>query len=441
MSSSRLLTSLVATQELADLFCDRSVLAAFLQFESSLARAQARLHLIPSSAAEAISSAAVGEDFDHESLAREARESASLAIPFVKAFAARVAARDEYASRFVHWGATSQDAVDTVMNLLVDRAKAILARDHTRLARSLRALSDKHAGTVMLGRTLLQPAPPITFGYKVAGWYGGVQRSWRRLSASFTDAAALQFGGAAGTLAAFGDQGAALAAALASELKLPAPNAPWHAHRDRMAALMADCGIYTGALAKIARDITLLMQPEVGEVAEAGGGSSTMPHKRNPAGSVLALAAAARLPGMVATYLAGMTQEHERAAGAWQAEWPVVAETIQTAGSALDAMTGAIDGLTVYPDRMRANLEATRGVIFAEKVRMLVQPQLGREAAERLLAEAAREAIEKQRPFRQVLEARPELASLLAAEKMERIDRPEDYLGAAEQFRKKLLED
>jgi 3-carboxy-cis,cis-muconate cycloisomerase len=251
----------------------------------------------------------------------------------------------------------------------------------------------------------------------------------------------LQFGGAAGTLASYGKQGTELAAVLGKELDLPIAPAPWHAHREQIAALVADCGIYTAALGKIARDISLLMQQEVGEVAEAGGGSSSMPNKRNPAGSVIALAAASRMPGLVAAYLAGTVQEHERAAGAWQAEWPVVADAIMTTGSALAAIAGAVDGLTVYPERMRTNLEATQGVVFAEKVRMLVQPTIGREAAERLLAEASREALASARPFREVLRLRPEIASLLTAEQIDSLDLAEDYLGMAEEFRKRLLEE
>jgi 3-carboxy-cis,cis-muconate cycloisomerase len=441
MASSRLLGSLATTNELADLFADQSVLTTFLQFESALSRAQAQLGLIPASAADAISRTAVASDFDAEAIASEARDSAAIAIPLVKALTARVAARDQIAARFVHWGATSQDAIDSVMALLLGRAKLVLTRDHADLAQSLRALSDRHAKTVMIGRTVLQPAPPITFGYKVAGWYGGVQRSWRRLDASFNGAVTLQFGGAAGTLAAYGQQGTALAAAVAKELNLPVPTAPWHARRDQMAALVADCGVYTAALGKIARDISLLMQQEVGEVAEAGGGSSAMPHKRNPAGSVLALAAATRMPGLAAAFLAGMVQEHERAAGGLQAEWPVVSDAIETTGSALAAIAAAIDGLTVYPDRMRANLEATHGVIFAEKVRMLIQPVIGREAAEHLLAGAARQALQGSRPFHEVLRAWPGISSLLNAEELNNIDCPEDYLGTAEEFRKKLLEE
>lgn len=441
MNSSRLLTSLATTNELAELFSDQCILVAFLQFESALARAQAKLGMIPQSAADAIGRAAVPEGFDVQALARDARISASIAIPLVKALTARVAAGDQSAASFVHWGSTSQDAVDTAMSLLLSRAKAIFERDDAHLSKSLRALSDRHAGTIMLARTILQPALPTTFGYKVAGWYAGVKRSWRRLAPSFGEAVTLQFGGAAGTLAAYGQQGTALATALGKELNLPVASAPWHTQRDRVAALVAHCGIYTGAHGKIARDITLLMQQEVSEVAEAGSGSSAMPNKRNPAGCVLAIAAATRMPGLVATCLSAMVQEHERAAGAWQAEWPVVADALQTTGSALAGVITALDGLTVYPERMRANIEATQGVIFAEKVRMLVQAKLGRQAAERLLAEAAREARETARPFRQILGARPEIVRLLTAEQLDNLDRLEDYLGAAEEFRKKLLED
>src|SRR5580658_910243 len=441
MMSSRLLASLGTTEELADLFSDSSVLAALLAFESSLARAQACIGLIPQSAADAISRAAVADGFDAAAIAREARQSATLAIPLVNALIARVRQIHEPSARFVHWGATSQDTVDTAMVLLLGRAQSILARDHARLESSLRALSERHAETVMLARTLLQPAPPITFGLKAAGWYGAVHRTWRRLRGSFDEALRLQFGGAAGTLAAYGPHGTALASQLAKELDLPASGAPWHAHRDRLAALAAHCGIYTGALGKIARDIALLTQQEVAEAAEAGGGSSAMPHKRNPSGCVVALAAANRTPGLVAAFLAGMVQEHERAVGGWQAEWQTLAEVIEATGSAVAAVAAVIDGLTVYPDRMWANVAATQGVIFAEKASMLVAARIGREAAQALLADATREAIESARPLREILQGNTAIASLLSAEQIEAIDRPADYLGAAEQFRKQLLED
>jgi 3-carboxy-cis,cis-muconate cycloisomerase len=438
---SRLVGSLGTTEELADIFSDHSVLAALLRFESALASAQARCGIIPERVAGAISRAAVPEAFDANAIARQARASASLAVPLVEMLSARVTTMDEVAGRFVHWGATSQDAVDTAMNLLLGRAHTILAQDQERLATSLRDLSEGHAETIMLGRTLLQPAPPITFGYKVAGWYGATQRSWRRLNASFNEAVTLQFGGAVGTLAAYGEKGMALAPELGKELNLRVPAAPSHTHRDQLAALITNCGIYTAALGKVARDLSLLMQHEVGEVSETGGASSAMPNKRNPAGSAVALAAATRIPGLVAAFLAGMIDEHERAVGGWQAEWRTVTEVVETTGSALAAITDVVSGLIVCPDRMRANLEATCGTVFAEKARMLLQPKMGREGSKQLLSSATRKAVEKKRPFREVLEERSEIGTLLTPDQLNSIDRPEDYLGMAEYFRRKLLEE
>jgi len=425
--AARLIDSFATTGALAEVFSDAGVLAAMLRFEAALAQAQARLGMIPRSAAGAIAKV---DRIDLASLAEEARRSASLAIPFVKALTGRVRQIDAEAAGFVHWGATSQDVLDTALVLLLRDARQILTRDHARLEATLRALSDQHSGTVMLARTLLQPAPPITFGYKVAGWFGAVHRSWRRLSQAFDEALQLQFGGAAGTLAAYGDCGPELARELGQELRLSAPGAPWHSQRDRLAWLIAGCGIYTGSLAKIARDIALLMQSEIGEVSEHGGGSSAMPNKRNPSGSVVALAAAARVPGLVAGFLAAMPQEHERAAGGWQSEWPTVAGVIQATGSTLASIADTVEDLTVNPGRMRANIEATQGAVFAEKAAMLLAPRLGRAAAQSLVAEAVHGK-----------GLREGLAHLLTPEQLETIDCPEDYLGAAEIFRRRLLEE
>ena len=429
--SSRLIGSFATTDDLAEVFSDSSVLAALLQFETALARVQAHLGMIPSTAAEVIARAGTVDSFDATALARAARNSASVAIPLVSALTKRVREIDPPSSRFVHWGATSQDVIDTAMVLLIGRAQTIQARDHARLEQFLRVLSDRHKDSVMLARTLLQPAPPTTFGLKVAGWYGAIRRSW-----PFVEALPLQFGGASGTLASYGNQGAALARELANELGLSACDAPWHVHRDCLANLVTRSGIYTAALGKIARDVSLLMQQEVGEVAEAGGGSSAMPNKQNPSGCAIALAAANRTPGLVASFLSAMVQEHERAVGGWQAEWPIVSSVIEATGSALAAMVAMFEGLAVYPDRMRANLAATRGVVFAEKANMLLAPRLGREAAHILLVDAAREAVETARPMREILER----AGLLTAEQLADLDRPEDYLGSAEEFRRKLLE-
>jgi 3-carboxy-cis,cis-muconate cycloisomerase len=293
---------------------------------------------------------------------------------------------------------------------------------------------------VMLGRTLLQPAPPTTFGLKAAGWYASLCRSWARVGQAWHDAARIQLGGAAGTLAAFGDRGPHIVDAFERELRLlPSAAAPWHAARDRYAALVSACAIYGGVLAKMARDVSLLMQFEVGEVREAGGGSSAMPNKQNPSGCARTLAAAARLPGLTATMLAGLVQEHERAVGGWQAEWPVIAEALQATGAALEAMRGVIAGLAVDPERMRANVDATHGAIFAERVVMLAAPVLGRSVAHRLLKDALGRSQESARSLAEIVRDIPELAAVVNDEVLRSLDDPRAYLGAAETLRQRLL--
>jgi 3-carboxy-cis,cis-muconate cycloisomerase len=253
---------------------------------------------------------------------------------------------------------------DTALMLCLRRAGEILTEDHRRLAAGLRALSETHRDTVMLGRTLLQPAAPITFGLKTAIWFSGVARAHAALASAFEDCRVVQLGGPVGTLAAFGAHGPAIGERLATELDLKWPGAPWHAERGRLAALVTASAIYTAALAKIARDISLLMQFEIGEVTEPGGGSSSMPHKRNPAGCAVILAAANRVPPLTAAFLSGMISEHERGLGGWHAEPATIAAIVQTTGSALAAAVDVVTHLTVNRDRMRDHLERLRGVVF-----------------------------------------------------------------------------
>jgi 3-carboxy-cis,cis-muconate cycloisomerase len=433
---------LATTDALSAIFADTAIVQALLDVEAALARVQARLGVIPTVAVEAIvAEAADASGFDAAALAAAARESGSIAIPLIAELTARVRRRDADAAKYVHWGATSQDIVDTALVRLAGRAADVLARDHAELVSSLRSLSDRHAADVMLGRTLLQPAPPITFGLKAAEWLGGVNRAWTMIDAARVKAAVLQFGGASGTLAALGDRGPAIADALARELGLDCPAAPWHSERDRLAALVSACGIYTGMLGKIARDVTLLMQAEVAEASEPGGGSSTMPHKRNPAGCAIVLAAAARLPGLVAASLGTLVQEHERSAGAWHAEWPIVTDAIQTTGAALEAMGRVADRLAVNPARMAHNLAETGGDVFAERVMMRVAPALGRDRAHELLREALDRTRLTRAPLRDVLRGIPEIAALLTDTELRAIDDPAGYLGSAELFRRRLLDE
>jgi 3-carboxy-cis,cis-muconate cycloisomerase len=439
----RLIDSLATTGPLADLFSDDSVLAAMLQFEAALARVEGRLGVIPRSAAQVISAAARSASLDASSIAADAARSGTPAIPFLRAFTEHVRTQDARAAGFVHRGATSQDLTDTALVLLLQKAQRVFEPDLRRLERGLHRLSQQHRRTVMPGRSWLQAAPPVTFGLKAAGWLGAVRRGRERLTDAFADCLLLQFGGASGTLAALGRDGPRIAQALAAELDLACPEAPWHTQRDRLAGLVCACGVLAGSLGKMARDMTLLSQTEVAEVAEPGGegrgGSSTMPHKQNPVSSALASAAALRMPGLVAGFLSAMVQEHERAAGGWQAEWPLVAGVIQCTGMAIHSMAEVAEGLSVDAKRMRANITATRGIIFAERAAMLLAKKTGRDAAHALLQQASRKTAAEERSLGDILAEMPEAAEHLTAAQLSDLENPEHYLGAAEEFRRALL--
>jgi 3-carboxy-cis,cis-muconate cycloisomerase len=427
------------TEELGALFSDDSILAALLLVESTAAQVQGRLGLVPARAAAAIQEAAQPREFDVAALARGARDSGTLVVPLVAALRARVASLDPASARFVHWGLTSQDVSDTALVLIVKRARTLLATTQERLERTLRARSDEHARTIMVGRTLLQPAAPITFGLKIAGWYAGIHRSWNRLSHAIDAACVLQCGGAAGTLASFGRDGLTLRRSLADALDLREGDGPWHTERDRLAAMACACGVLIGALGKMARDVSLLMQQEVGEAFEPGGGSSAMPHKRNPAACAIALAAATRAPGLVAAFLTGVVQEHERSVGGWQAEWPTLTSLIQATGAASAALAGVAEGLTVDTGRMRANLDTAGAALFSEQIVMLLVPALGRERAETTVRDAIDRSRRTGAVIADVLKAMPAAADVLTAEQLARIGRPEEYLGSAEALRRELL--
>jgi 3-carboxy-cis,cis-muconate cycloisomerase len=439
----RLIESLATTGPLADLFSDDSVLRAMLDFEAALARVEGKLGIIPRAAASTISAVARTASFDASAIAAATPQSGTPAIPFLRALTESVREQNPTAAGFVHWGATSQDLCDTALVLLLRKARMVFEADLRRLERALQRLSQQHRRTVMLGRTWLQAAPPVTFGLKAAGWFGAVDRGHQRLTAAFVDCLVLQFGGASGTLAALGKDGPRIAQALADELKLACPEAPWQTQRDRLAAMVCACGVLAGSLGKMGRDITLLSQNEVAEVSEpasAGrGGSSTMPHKQNPVGSVVAQAAAQRVPGLVSNFLSAMVQEHERAAGGWQAEWSIVSSVVQNTGLAIACMAEVTEGLVVDPERMRANIAATHGVIFAERAAMLLGKKIGRDQAHKILQEASHRSAAEKRNLNEVLAEMPEVTQHLKAAELGDLEKPEHYLGAAEEFRKALL--
>ena len=423
--------------ELATHFSSVARLQAMLHVEAALAEAEASLGVIPRSAAEAIRRAARAELYDAVVIESEARQAGNLAIPLVRHLTARVASADAVSARYVHWGATSQDIIDTALVLQLRESVPVIIGDLARAADAAAGHARRHATTPMAGRTWLQQATPITFGLKAAGWLDALDRVTPALRSALDAALVLQLGGASGTLAALGDQGPAVASAMGAELALAVAPIPWHAHRDRLAALACALGVATGTVGKIARDLALLAQTEVAEAHEPAGetgGSSSMPHKTNPVRAAIAIAAAVRAPGLVATMLSAMPQEHERGLGGWQAEWDTLPELVTIAGDAARAVAGALDTLVVDPVRMRTNLDITGGLVLAEAVAMRLAAAMGKPDAHAHIERAARRAMNEHRRFADVLAEDPALMAILDRSSIEQALSADDYLGSAATF-------
>ncbi|MEN3292756.1 MAG: 3-carboxy-cis,cis-muconate cycloisomerase [Burkholderiales bacterium] len=414
-----------------------------LDFEAALARAEARVGVIPATAAAPIAACCNAARIDMPLLAHAAESAGNLAIPLVKQLTASVAQNDKEAAKYVHWGATSQDAIDTGLVLQLRHALDLIDADLGQLADALARLAEQHRNTPLVGRTWMQHALPITFGLKAAGWLDAVLRHRERLETLRGRVLVLQFGGAAGTLASLGDKGLQVATALGEELKLAVPDTPWHTQRDRVVEVATVLGMLVGTLGKIARDISLQMQTDVAEVAEpvaeGRGGSSTMPHKRNPVGCAAVLTAAVRVPALVSTMLSGMVQEHERALGGWQAEWDTLPEIVQLSAGALQQMRQVASGLTVDSARMLGNLNATHGQIMAEAVTLALGGKIGRMAAHQLVEKACHRAAGTGEHLRQTLAQDAAIANELTPAELDRLLDPSNYLGQAAAFVDRVL--
>jgi 3-carboxy-cis,cis-muconate cycloisomerase len=438
-----ILEPLFRSASLDQVFSDSERVQAILHFEAALARAQAAAGVIPEASAGAISAKCQLEDFDLSLIAQEAARAGNLAIPIVKRLTEAVAKDDKDAARFVHWGATSQDAIDTGVVLQLRRALELLEQDLQRLTNTLVALAEKHRATPMVAHTWMQQALPTTFGFVVAGWLDAILRHRVRLAEIRPRVFTLQFGGAVGTLAALGSNGPTVAKALALDLKLDLPPAPWHAHRDRIAEVATTLGLCMGTLGKIARDISLHTQTEVRELfepaGEGRGGSSTMPHKRNPVTCAVVLAAAQRVPGLVSTLLGAMVQEEERGLGGWQGEWETLPELVCLVGGALHHLAEMLPGLEVDPDRMRENLEITRGLIFAEAVSMALGERMGKLPAHMLVEAGCKKALAEKRHLKDVLLQEPGWHGHLTPADLESLFAVRNYLGSAEEFTARVL--
>ena len=440
---------------------DTAWLQAMLDTEAALARALERAGLAPAGAGEAVTATARAENFEPNELGELAALTGNPVPGLARALARRV---PQTAVSAVHRGATSQDIVDTAAMLLAKRAIDVIRADLAQTAEAAAGLAEAHRASIMIGRTLLQQAVPVTFGLVAAGWLTSLDEAREGLAAVRSRRLAVQFGGAAGTLASLGEAGPRVAALLAEELGLALPVLPWHTDRLRIVDLGAALARVAAALGKIARDVTLLAQPEIGEVSEgpagpAGGasaaqrgpdpqapaasprrgGSSAMPHKRNPVASIAILGCTRQVPGLLATLAMATEQELQRAAGAWHAEWEPLTALLRLTGSASSWADELLSGLVVDTSRMAANLAATKGLPLAEHVASMLAGVLGGAQAHDLVAEAGARAVSAGLPLRDVLLAVPKLeerlsAAGITAEQIDAALEPSGYLGATDAF-------
>jgi 3-carboxy-cis,cis-muconate cycloisomerase len=422
------------TPRVREIFDERALIARYVEVEVALARAQGRCGVIPADAASEIAARARAEPLDLDELRRETETVGYPILPLVR----QLAKMCGEAGRYVHWGATTQDIMDTAVVLQVRDALALIESELDALRAILVRLARRYRGTPMAGRTHLQQALPITFGYKAAVWLAMFDRHAERLAQLRPRVLVGEFAGAAGTLASLGDRGLEVQKAMMEALNLGVPAATWHAARDGLAEAVSFLGLLTGSLGKVAYDVMLMASTEIAEVREpfvqGRGASSTMPQKRNPISSELILAAAKAVRQHAGLMLDAMIQDLERATGPWHAEWLALPESfVLTAGAVRQAKV-MLDGLVVDEQRMRRNLDMTSGLIVAEAVMMGLAPHLGRNEAHDVVYAACRIVEERGGRLADVLAGIPEVAGRLDRTALERLTDPANYLGMAPQM-------
>jgi 3-carboxy-cis,cis-muconate cycloisomerase len=426
---------LFSTPKMSAVFSSEAHVRGMLAFEAALAQSEAHAGIIPQEAANTIAARCSEELFDVAALYREAAVAGTPAIPLVQELSARVGGD---AQKFVHWGATSQDAIDTALMLQMRDGLDLLVDGLDGVCAACAFLAEQHRHTLMAGRTLLQQALPITFGLKAARWLALALRQAHALRECRKRTLAVQLGGAAGTLASLGDKGLRVVELLAAELGLPAPDLPWHTERDRVAEIAGVLGVVAGAMAKVAQDVALLAQTEVGEASEGAasgkGGSSAMPQKHNPVDATSAIASARLAIGVVPVILSAMAQEHERAVGGWQAEWVAIPNLFRFTASAVERVRGAVGDLEVDPARMRSNLDMTGGLIMAESLTMVLAAHLGRPEAQRIVKTLCERATRSGVHLHEVAMEEVQVHTILSLEEIDRAFDPREYLGSTDAF-------
>ena len=422
-----------------DVFADRSLIARYVEVEVALARAEARVGVIPQDAADAIAARANAETLDAEKLREETDLVGYPILPVVH----QLVKQCGEAGRYVHWGATTQDIMDTAVVLQMREALRIVGDDIAALRKILAYLAKKHRDTAMAGRTHLQQALPVTFGYKAAIWLAMFDRHAARLEELKPRVLVGQFAGAAGTLASLGDKGFAVQQALCEELKLGVPVSTWHVARDGFAEVINFLALVTGTLGKIALDIMIMASTEFGEVYEpfvkGRGASSTMPQKRNPISSELMLAASKAVRQHAGLMLDAMVQDFERATGPWHAEWIAIPESFVLTAGALNQARFALGGLIVDDKRMAQNLGMSKGLIVAEAVMMQMAPMTGRQQAHDIVYDACRVVNEKGGTLAEALAASPAVMTHFDRAAIDRMTNPANYSGLAPQMVDRVL--
>ena len=436
--------SLLSSSTMRAVFSDAAWIDALLSVEAALAGAQGKHGVIDADVASDIVACCNVAMIDAEQLTATALSNSGVAAALVQQLSALVAQRNEAAASYVHWGAATHDLIDTAMVLRLRAALDLIDTDLARLVMLLAQRADIHRQTLQVGRTGLQHAGPVSFGLKVAGWLDGMLRHQERLQQLRTHLLVLQFGGLTGTLASQGKSAQAVAQSMAATLQLDLPDLPWHSQRDRFAEFATTLGLLTGSLGKMARDIALLMQTEVAELAEplTSGRVTTagQPYRRTPAGCAMALVAAQRVPPLVASMLSGMVQEHERGLGNWQAEWDTLPQIVQLCAAALEQMRLVATVMIVDATRMRTNLDATRGQVMAEALALALTRKIGRSAAYAMVEQVCQQANRSGLDLRAELEQHAGINAALTPLELDRLLEPAGYQGQAAEFVNRVLQ-
>ena len=430
-----------SSESMRQVFSDENRVQCYLDIEAALARVQARLGLIPQRAADEITAKCTLDIIDMDKLKSKTELIGYPVLPVVQQL---VAACADHLGEYCHWGATTQDITDTATIMQIRQALSLIEEDLSAISGHLADLARRYRDTPMAGRSNLQQAVPITFGYKVATWLSAIERHQQRLAELRPRVLVGEFGGAAGTLASLGTAGLQVQEGLMAELGLGQPEIAWHTERDRIAEVGCFLGLVTGTLGKIATDVKLLMQTEVGEVfepyAKDRGSSSTMPQKRNPISSNYIHACVAMVRQLVAALLDAMVEDHERSTGPWEIEWIAVPEIFLLTAGALQQARSLLAGLEVDAARMRANLEFTQGQISTEAVMMGLAPYLGRQRAHDLVYDISRQASVSGRPLLDLLAENEEIAASLDRAALARLLDPAEYLGLSGEMVDRVLE-